>query len=53
MQIKQDRFSLGIRKKFFTMRMVMQWKRLPRKAGKAPSLEEFKAWLDGTLSNLI
>jgi len=29
------------------------WRRLPREVGDAPSLETFKARLDGALSNLI
>ena len=40
-------------KKFFTMRMVRHWNRLPREAVDAPSLEVFKARLDGALSNLV
>ncbi|KFQ91353.1 hypothetical protein Y956_08387, partial [Nipponia nippon] len=49
----RGRFSLDIRKKFFTIRVVRHWKRLPRKVVDAPSLEVFKARLDGALSNLI
>jgi len=52
-KIKEDRFRLGIRKKFFTMRVVRHWDRLPREAVAAPSLAVFKASLDGALSNLI
>jgi len=39
--------------KFFTMRVVKQWKGLPREVVEAPSLETFKANLDGALSNLV
>ncbi|KFQ91356.1 hypothetical protein Y956_08392, partial [Nipponia nippon] len=39
--------------KFFTMRVVRHWNRLPRQAVDAPSLEEFKASLDEALSNLV
>ncbi|KFP17240.1 hypothetical protein Z169_15876, partial [Egretta garzetta] len=52
-KLKQDRFRLDIRKKFFTMRVVKHWNRLPREAVEAPSLEAFKARLDGALSILI
>ena len=52
-KLKEGRFSLDIRKKFFTMRVVRQWNRLPREAVDAPSLEVFKARLDGPLSNLV
>ena len=47
------RFRLEIRKKFFTMRVVKHWNRLPREVVEAPSLETFKTRLDRTLSNLI
>ena len=33
--------------------MVRHWPRLPREAVAAPSLEVFKARLDGALSNLV
>jgi len=42
-----------VRKKFFTMRVVRPWHRLPREAVAAPSLAVFKARLDGALSNLV
>ena len=35
------------------MRVVRHWARLPREAVDAPSLEVFKARLDGALSNLV
>ncbi|KFP20377.1 hypothetical protein Z169_01119, partial [Egretta garzetta] len=52
-KLKEGRFRLDIRKKFFTMRVVKDWNRLPREVVEAPSLETFKARLDGALSNLI
>jgi len=51
--MKEGRFRLDVRKKFFTMRVVRHWTRLPREAVGAPSLELFKAKLDGALSNLV
>jgi len=35
------------------MRMVRQWHKLPREAVDAPSLDTFKARLDGALGSLI
>ncbi|KGL86351.1 hypothetical protein N301_05521, partial [Charadrius vociferus] len=52
-KMEKGRFRLDIRKKFFTMSVVRHWNRLPREAVDAPSLEVFKARLDGTLNNLI
>ena len=51
--LKEDRFRLDKRKKFFPVRLVRHWHRLPRDAVAAPSLEGFKARLDGALSNLV
>ena len=42
-----------MRKKFFAMRVVRHWNRLPREAVDTPSLEVFKARLNGTLGNLV
>ncbi|KFQ02865.1 hypothetical protein N329_03271, partial [Haliaeetus albicilla] len=47
------RFRLNIRKKFFTVRVVRHWNRLPREVVDAPSLDAFKARLDGALSSLV
>ncbi|KFR14885.1 hypothetical protein N306_11837, partial [Opisthocomus hoazin] len=52
-KLKEGRFRLEIRKKFFTARVVRHWHRLPREAVAAPSLTVFKARLDGALSNLV
>ncbi|KFO53960.1 hypothetical protein N302_14542, partial [Corvus brachyrhynchos] len=51
-KLKEGRVRLDIRKKFFTMRVVRHWDSLPR-AVDAPSLEMFKARLDGAWSNLV
>jgi len=47
-RLKEGRFRLDMRKKFFTMEVVRLWHRLPREA-----VAVFKARLDGTLSNLV
>jgi len=52
-KLKEGRSSLDVRKKFFTVRVVRGWPRLPRAVGDAPSLEPFQARLDGALSTLI
>ncbi|KFV92047.1 hypothetical protein N326_12353, partial [Eurypyga helias] len=52
-KLKAGKFRLGIRKKFFTERVLKHWNRLPREAVDAPSLEVFKARLDEAWSNLV
>jgi len=52
-KLKEGRFRLDVRGKLFTERVVRCWHRLPRKAVDAPSLQVFKARLDGALSNLV
>ncbi|GAB0190324.1 hypothetical protein GRJ2_001497700 [Grus japonensis] len=52
-KLKEGRFRLDIRNKFFTVRVVRNWNRLPREAVDTPSLETFQARLDGALSNLV
>jgi len=51
-KLKEGRFRLDMRNKFFTVMVVIPWHRLPREVGDAPSLEPFKSRLDGALSNL-
>ena len=52
-KLRQRRFRLDIRKKFFTQRMVTHWNRLPKEAVDAPSLQAFKARLDVALGSLV
>ena len=52
-KLKEGIFRLDIRKKFFTVRLVRHWNRLPNEVVDVPSLEAFKARLDGTVSNLV
>ncbi|KFO98938.1 hypothetical protein N300_02752, partial [Calypte anna] len=52
LKLEERRFRLDIRKKFFPVRVVRHWHRLPTEVA-APSLEVFKARLDGALSSLV
>ncbi|KFZ66148.1 hypothetical protein N321_07670, partial [Antrostomus carolinensis] len=52
-KLREGRFRLDIRRKFFTQRVVRHWNRLPREAVDAPYLEALKARLDVALGSLI
>ena len=52
-KLEEGRFRLDIRKKFFLVRFMRHWNRLPRETVDASSLEAFKARLDGAVSNLV
>ena len=51
-KLGQGRFSLDIRRKFFTQ-VVKHWNRLPKEVVDGPSLEAFKARLDVALGSLV
>lgn len=44
-KLKYGKFSLALRKKIFTMRVMRHWNVLPREVVHASSLEVFKARL--------
>lgn len=46
LKLYQGRFSLDIKKNFFTEEVVKHWNRLPRKAGESPALEIHKNCVD-------
>jgi len=51
LKMRQGRFRLDSRGKFFTQRMVVtHWNRLPKEVVDAPSLEAFNARLDVALA---
>ena len=52
-RLREGRFSLDIRKRFFAVMVVRHWHRLPREVVDAPSLETCKPRLDQALSTLI
>ena len=52
-KLEKGRLRLDIRKKFFIVRVVRHWNRLPSGVVNSPSLEAFKDRLDGALSNLV
>ncbi|KFZ60102.1 hypothetical protein N321_04123, partial [Antrostomus carolinensis] len=52
-KLREGRFRLDTRRKFFMQRVVRHWNRLPREAVDAPYMEAFKAMLDGALGSLI
>ena len=52
-KLRQGRFRLDIKGKFFTQRVVTHWNRLPKEVVDAPSLEALQAGLDVALSSLV
>ena len=53
LKLRQGRFTLDIRRKFFTQRVVTHRNRLPKEVVDAPSLEAFKARLDVAVGSLV
>ena len=49
----QGRFSLDIRKHFFTKRVLKHCNRLPREVVGAPCLSAFQRHLDNALNNML
>ena len=52
-KLKQGKFRLDIRKKFFPVRVLRRWHRLPREVVNARSLAVCKAMLDRALDDMV
>jgi len=53
LKLLQGQFRLGIRKNFFTERMIKHWNKLLREVVMAPSLLVFKKHLDNALKHMV
>ena len=53
LKLREGKFRLDIRRKFFTQRAVTHWNRLPKEVVDAPSLEAFKARLAVALGKFL
>ena len=53
LKLRQGRFRLDIRRKFFTQTVVTHWNRLPKEIVDAPLLKAFKSRLDVALGSLV
>ena len=53
LKLRQGKFRLDIRRKFFIPSVVTHWDRLLKEVVDAPSLDAFKARLDVALGSLV
>ena len=52
-KLEEGKINLNVRMKVCTQRAVRHWNKLPREVVDAPSLEVYKARLDGALGSLV
>ena len=52
-KLRQGRFKLDIRRRFFTQRVVTHWNRFPKEVLDILPLDAFKARLDMSLGSLV
>ena len=53
LKLHQGRFTVGIRKNFFTERFIKHWSRLPREVVESPPLEGFKRPIEVVLRDMV
>jgi len=53
LKLHQQRFTVDIRKNFFTERVLKHWNRLPREMVESPSLEVFKKHAGMALRDMV